>query len=132
MAAVVCPSYRLAVVKLQFEYQCVTHMEAILIISNLPDKKSAITLAEALIDQRLAACVNILGACTSVYRWQGATESAEEIPVLIKTRRQHFERVEQLIKLMHPYELPEVIMVPICGGLPAYLQWISDETSLSD
>ncbi len=107
-------------------------MEAILIISNLPDKKSAITLAEALIDQRLAACVNILGACTSVYRWQGATESAEEIPVLIKTRRQHFERVEQLIKLMHPYELPEVIMVPICGGLPAYLQWISDETSLSD
>lgn len=89
-------------------------------------------LAEALTDQRLAACVNILGACTSVYRWQGTVESAEEIPVLIKTQRQHFERVEQLIKLMHPYELPEVIMVPISGGLPAYLQWISDETSLSD
>lgn len=107
-------------------------MEAILIISNLPDKKSAMALAEALTDQRLAACVNILGACTSVYRWQGTVESAEEIPVLIKTQRQHFERVEQLIKLMHPYELPEVIMVPISGGLPAYLQWISDETSLSD
>ncbi len=89
-------------------------------------------LAEALTDQRLAACVNILGACTSVYRWQGTVESTEEIPVLIKTQRQHFERVEQLIKLMHPYELPEVIMVPISGGLPAYLQWISDETSLSD
>ena len=88
--------------------------------------------AEALTDQRLAACVNILGACTSVYRWQGTVESTEEIPVLIKTQRQHFERVEQLIKLMHPYELPEVIMVPISGGLPAYLQWISDETSLSD
>lgn len=107
-------------------------MEAILIISNLPDKKSAMALAEALTDQRLAACVNILGACTSVYRWQGTVESTEEIPVLIKTQRQHFERVEQLIKLMHPYELPEVIMVPISGGLPAYLQWISDETSLSD
>ena len=103
-------------------------MEAILIISNLPDKKSAMALAEALTDQRLAACVNILGACTSVYRWQGTVESTEEIPVLIKTQRQHFERVEQLIKLMHPYELPEVIMVPISGGLPAYLQWISDET----
>ena len=89
-------------------------------------------LAEALTYQRLAACVNILGACTSVYRWQGTVESTEEIPVLIKTQRQHFERVEQLIKLMHPYELPEVIMVPISGGLPAYLQWISDETSLSD
>ena len=59
-------------------------------------------------------------------------ESAEEIPVLIKTQRQHYERVEQLIKMMHPYELPEVIMVPIMGGLPAYLQWIAAETQLPD
>ncbi len=107
-------------------------MEPVLVIASFPDKKGAMVLAEALIDQHLAACVNVLSPCTSVYRWQGNIESAEEIPVLIKTHRQHYERVEQLIKIMHPYELPEVIMVPIMGGLPAYLQWIANETPLSD
>ena len=56
---------------------------------------------------------------------------AEETPVLIKTQRQHYDRVEQLIKMMHPYELPEVIMVPIKGGLTAYLQWLAEETSMN-
>ncbi len=107
-------------------------MEAVLIISNFPDEKSAMQVAEALIHRRLAACVNVLSPCASVYRWQGEIESAGEIPVLIKTRRQHYDRVEQLIKMMHPYELPEVIMVPITGGLPAYLQWLAAETPLSD
>lgn len=107
-------------------------MEPVIIITNLPDKRTAVILAEALINQQLAACINILSPCASIYRWQGNIESAEEIPVLIKTRRQHYERVEQLIKMMHPYELPEVIMVPIMSGLPAYLQWIADETPLSD
>lgn len=107
-------------------------MESVLIISNFPDHESADALAKALIDQHLAACVNLLSPCTSVYRWQDNIESAAEIPVLIKTRRQHYDRVEQLIKMMHPYELPEVIMVPIMGGLPAYLQWVADETHLSD
>lgn len=107
-------------------------MEAVLIISNFPDQKTATLLAEALIEQRLAACVNVLSSCASIYRWQGKIESAGEIPVLIKTRKQHYGRVEQLIKMMHPYELPEVIMVPITGGLPAYLQWIADTTLLSD
>ncbi|MER0214750.1 MAG: divalent-cation tolerance protein CutA [Nitrosomonas sp.] len=107
-------------------------MEAVLIISNFPDQKTATLLAEALIEQRLAACVNVLSPCVSIYRWQGKIESAGEVPVLIKTRKQHYDRVEQLIKMMHPYELPEVIMVPIAGGLPAYLQWIADTTLLSD
>ena len=107
-------------------------MEPVLVITNFPDKNGAIVLANALIKQQLAACVNVLSSCTSVYRWQGKIESTEEIPVLIKTQRQHYERVEHLIKMMHPYELPEVIMVPIIGGLPAYLQWIADETSISD
>lgn len=107
-------------------------MEAVLIISNFPDQKTATLLAEALVEQRLAACVNVLSPCVSIYRWQGKIESAGEVPVLIKTRKQHYGRVEQLIKMMHPYELPEVIMVPITGGLPAYLQWIADTTPLSD
>ena len=107
-------------------------MEAVLIISNFPDQKTATLLAEALVEQRLAACVNVLSPCVSIYRWQGKIESAGEVPVLIKTRKQHYDRVEQLIKMMHPYELPEVIMVPITGGLPAYLQWIADTTLLSN
>ncbi len=89
-------------------------------------------LAEALVDQHLAACVNTLSPCVSIYRWKDNIESAEETPVLIKTQRQYYERIEQLIKKVHPYELPEVIMVPILDGLPAYLQWIVDETTLSD
>lgn len=103
-------------------------LEPILVITNFPEKKGAVALAEALIDQHLAACVNVLSPCASIYRWQGTVESADEIPVLIKTLRQHYDRVEQLIKMMHPYELPEVIMVPILNGLPAYLQWIANET----
>ena len=107
-------------------------LEPILVMTNFPDKKGAVALAEALIDQHLAACVNVLSPCTSIYRWQGKVESADEIPVLIKTLRQHYDRVEQLIKMMHPYELPEVIMVPILNGLPAYLQWIANETQPLD
>jgi periplasmic divalent cation tolerance protein len=107
-------------------------IEPILIFTNFPDKKGAVAFAETVIDQRLTACVTILSSCTSVYRWQGNIEMAEETPVLIKTQRQHYDRVEQLIKMMHPYELPEVIMVPIKGGLPAYLQWLADETPITD
>jgi periplasmic divalent cation tolerance protein len=107
-------------------------LEPILVMTNFPDKKGAVALAEALIAQHLAACVNVLSPCTSIYCWQGIVESADEIPVLIKTLRQHYDRVEQLIKMMHPYELPEVIMVPILNGLPAYLQWIANETQQPD
>ena len=107
-------------------------LEPILVMTNFPDKKGAVALAEALIAQHLAACVNVLSPCTSIYRWQGTVESADEISVLIKTLRQHYDRVEQLIKMMHPYELPEVIMVPILNGLPAYLQWIANETQPLD
>ncbi|WP_049785319.1 divalent-cation tolerance protein CutA [Nitrosomonas sp. Is79A3] len=101
-------------------------------MTNFPDKKGAVALAEALIAQHLAACVNVLSPCTSIYHWQGNVESADEIPVLIKTLQQHYDQVEQLIKMMHPYELPEVIMVPILNGLPAYLQWIANETQPPD
>ena len=105
-------------------------MEAILIITNFPDKKSALALAEKLVEMHLAACVNVLGECSSVYRWEGKTETATEIPLLIKTQQQHYDQVEQMIKTMHPYELPEVIIVPVSGGLPAYLQWIADATRI--
>lgn len=89
-------------------------------------------LAHRLVDERLAACVNVFDGYTSVYRWQGKNESTREVPIFVKTLAQHYARLELLINAMHPYELPEIIAVPISDGLPAYLKWIADETSVSD
>ncbi|MEO8767411.1 MAG: divalent-cation tolerance protein CutA [Nitrosospira sp.] len=107
-------------------------MDSILIITSLPDRASAMALAQKLIDERLAACVNVLTDCVSVYRWEGKNETASEVLVLIKTLTQHYARLEEVIKSMHPYELPEIVAVPISNGLPAYLKWIADETMVSD
>jgi periplasmic divalent cation tolerance protein len=107
-------------------------MEPILIFTNLPDRATAMDLARKMVDERLAACVSVLADCTSVYRWEGRNESVSEVPVLIKTLAQHYARLEQLIKSAHPYELPEIIAVPISSGLPAYLKWIAEETSAAD
>lgn len=103
--------------------------EKILVLTNLPDQATATALAEMLVSSSQAACVNILAPCTSIYHWQGKTESAQEVPMLIKTTRQRYPEVEQTIRAHHPYELPEIVHVPITGGLPAYLAWISQETS---
>ena len=105
-----------------------TSVDTILIFTNLPDRESALQLARALIEARCAACVNVLGGCTSVYRWQGATETAEEVPVLIKTRASSYAAVERAIRERHPYELPEIIAVRVSKGLPAYLDWVAAET----
>lgn len=103
--------------------------EAIVVVTNLPDRDSARRLAEALIAGRAAACVNILAPCVSVYRWQGKVETAEEIPLLIKTLRSHYDKVEKTIRQCHPYELPEIIALPIVAGLPDYMGWLAAETS---
>ena len=101
---------------------------ALLVLTNLPDRASAEKLAETLVERKLAACVNILAPCRSVYRWQGALERAEEHPVLVKTTPERYAAVERAIVESHPYELPEVIAVPIERGLPAYLDWVAAET----
>ncbi|MEW5943987.1 MAG: divalent-cation tolerance protein CutA [Pseudomonadota bacterium] len=103
--------------------------EAIVVVTNLPDPDSARRLADVLVGERVAACVNILSPCTSVYRWQGRIETAEEIPVLIKTLRSHYGKVEKAIRQCHPYELPEIIALPIAAGLPEYMGWVAAETS---
>ena len=102
-----------------------------LVITNLPDRESAQRVADALIENRAAACVNILAQCTSVYRWQDKVETANEVPLLIKTTRNAYARVEAIICAHHPYELPEIIAVPVTAGLPDYLQWVSQETQAS-
>ena len=105
--------------------------EAILVLTSMPDRAAAVQLAQALVDRRLAACVNVLAECTSVYRWQGKLENAAETPVLIKTRSALYPEVEAAIRGLHPYELPEIIAVPIGYGLTEYLEWVSGETTIS-
>jgi periplasmic divalent cation tolerance protein len=103
--------------------------EILLVITNLPDRESAQRIAHSLIENHAAACVNILADCTSVYHWQGKIESANEVPLLIKTTRSAYARVEELIRSQHPYELPEIIAVSVASGFPSYLQWVVKETS---
>ncbi len=103
--------------------------DVLLVLTNLPDQEAATRLAHALIDEQVAACVNILGACQSVYRWQGKIENAEEIPLLIKTTAARYAALEAVIRRLHPYELPEIIAVPVAQGLPGYLQWVAGEVN---
>jgi len=103
-------------------------MKAVLVITNVPNREVALNMAQKLIDAHLAACVNVQAPCTSIYHWQGKTESTEEFPLLIKTTSTRYTEVEQMIRELHPYELPEIISVPIERGLPEYLQWVENET----
>ena len=103
--------------------------DILLVITNLPDVTSAEMLARQLIEAHAAACVNQLAPCTSTYYWQNNIESVTEVPLLIKTTRAAYPRLEKLIRKAHPYELPEIIAVSVTAGLPAYLDWISRETT---
>lgn len=104
-------------------------MSAMVVLTNLPDRAAAEKLAASLVEQRVAACVNILAPCRSVYRWQGAVQNDEEHPVLIKTTAERYAALEAAIRAAHPYELPEIVALPIERGLPAYLNWIATETA---
>ena len=101
---------------------------ALLVITNLPDRAAAERLADMLVAERVAACVNILAPCKSVYRWKDAVQHDEEHPLLIKTTPGCYAALEAAIRAGHPYELPEIIAVPIERGLPQYLEWVAQET----
>ncbi len=103
--------------------------QVLLVWTNLPDTASAHALATALVEEHAAACVNVLAGCSSVYRWQGKVETAHEVPLLIKTTRAAYVRLEKIVRARHPYELPEIIAVPVEAGFPAYLQWVAQETN---
>ncbi len=107
-------------------------MTALLVLTNLPDRPVADALAKELVERRLAACVNILAVCRSVYRWQGGIETSDEVPLLIKTTSERYPALEAAILARHPYELPEVVAWPIAQGLPGYLAWVADEVHAGD
>jgi periplasmic divalent cation tolerance protein len=96
----------------------------LVVLCTCPDKDSADRLAVVLVEQGLAVCVNIVTGLRSVYRWQGAIETAEEQLLLAKTSTRHFAMVEQAIRAHHPYELPEVVAVPLTAGSKDYLSWL--------
>lgn len=98
-----------------------------LVLCNCPGQAVAIDLAQQLLQQRLAACVNVLPGVHSLYRWQGRIEREREATLLIKTTRPRYQALEQFLAAAHPYEVPEIIALPINAGLPAYLGWLEDE-----
>jgi periplasmic divalent cation tolerance protein len=100
----------------------------LIVLTNLPDHDTATKLATALVEARLVACANVLAPCTSVYRWQGEVEAASEVPVLMKTTAARYAALEAAIRARHPYELPEIVAVPVERGWPAYLDWVAGET----
>ncbi len=101
---------------------------ALLVLTQMPDHASAQALARALVEDRLAACVSVGAPVDSLYHWHGQIETAREVPVTIKTRSGRYPAVEAAIIARHPYELPEILAVPIQHGLHRYLDWIGAET----
>jgi len=97
-----------------------------LVLTTCPDIAVSREIARVIVDEKLAACVNILPQAESIYRWQGKIESANEHILMIKSQVNLFEQLTQRICELHPYELPEIIAVPISGGLKTYLQWLSN------
>jgi len=95
-----------------------------IILCTCPDKDTAEKIAHLLVTGKLAACVNILPGITSIYRWHEQIESAQEHLLLIKVNKINYPAIENTIKSLHPYELPEICAVPIENGLPEYLHWI--------
>lgn len=104
-------------------------MIALVCYCSCPDPDSAARIADALVHERLAACVQVLPGVRSVYRWQGAVEHAGEALLLIKTVRSRLDALTARIVALHPHELPEVLAVEVAGGSPPYLHWIAAQTA---
>jgi periplasmic divalent cation tolerance protein len=98
-------------------------------LTTLPERADAEALARELLAARLAACIQIGAAVESLYHWKGEIETATEFPMAIKTRAELYPRIEAAIRARHPYELPEIVAVPITDGLPAYVDWIAAEAT---
>ena len=99
--------------------------EVVLVLCHFPDADSATRCAHALLDARLAACVSVGAPVQSFYVWQGQREAASEVPLCAKTTAAAYAAVEAAVRAAHPYELPEIIALPLSHGLPAYLFWVA-------
>jgi len=102
--------------------------DLVVILTTMPDDARADELARTLIDERLAACVNVHGPMTSTYRWKGTVERDPERQLVIKSTRARLPALEQRIRQLHPYELPEFIVIGPEGGSETYARWVTEET----
>jgi periplasmic divalent cation tolerance protein len=100
----------------------------VIVLTTFPADGDADTLARTLVDERLAACVNILPPMRSIYTWKGATEYAEERQLLIKTKMNRAKELETRLKQLHPYDVPEFLVIPILDGSADYLSWVAEST----
>ena len=107
------------------------HNNPQIVLCTVPDRDTAEDIANILIAENLAACVNIIPGITSVYRWEDRIEQAEELILVIKTGGDAYRALQAKISDLHPYELPEIIAVPIQDGLPAYLNWLTQSLETS-
>lgn len=103
-----------------------------LVFTTLPTADAAVALARTLVEERLAACGNILPAVRSIYRWEGTLQDENEVLLLLKTRSEQFERLKARILELHPYEVPEVLAIPVEAGHRGYLDWIAATTKSPD
>ena len=102
--------------------------QLVLILTTMPDDDRADALARTLVDERLASCVNVHAPMMSTYRWKGSIEREAERQLVIKTTRARIAEIETRLRALHPYELPELIVVPVDAASDAYLEWVSSET----
>ena len=100
--------------------------QPLVVYCTCPDQTVAERIAETVVGERLAACVNIVPGLTSIYRWEGQIQRDAELLLLIKTRRAVYPLLEARIRVLHPYQVPEIIALPIQAGSAAYLDWIAD------
>lgn len=98
------------------------------VFCTVPDPETARRIAQTVVHEGLAACVNLLPELTSVYRWQGEVQENTELLLIIKTRQEHYPALEDRIKALHPYEVPEIIALGIEVGSRSYLDWITENT----
>ena len=103
--------------------------EFIVVMTTLPDTGSAKALVHALVDRHLIACGTVLDPATSIYRWEGTVEESTEVQVLVKTHRDRFGQLEGAMRQLHPYDVPELLALPVAQGLNDYLTWMRTETS---
>ncbi len=103
--------------------------QIVLVLSNAPDESLAKRIAHIIIEEGLAACVNLGRPSLSMYMWQGSLEGAEEVPLTFKTTGDRVLALMERIKSLHPYEVPEILVLPVIAGLDSYVQWVKDQTS---
>ena len=114
-----------------FRKQSLSHTDAVVVLTTIANEEEAVTLIRALLERRLIACGTVQAGARSIYRWEGKIADEHEAVVMLKTRSGCVEGLRRAFSELHPYKVPELLAMPVAGGLERYLGWINDETSLT-